>query len=173
VTTGSECTGKTTVAQAQARRHGTLWTPEAARVRAETKGVPLGFEDVEVIARGHIAAVEAAAGRVRELLLLDTDLVSTLVYSRHYYGRCPELIAREAQARLGDLYLLHHPDVPWVPDLARDRPAQREEIHALFVETLRALGARVADVRGGWPEREERAARAIDALLAEAVGRPG
>jgi NadR type nicotinamide-nucleotide adenylyltransferase len=169
--TGSECTGKTTLAQALARRHGTLWIPEAARVHAEGKPGPLGLEDVEAIARRHMEAADAAAGRVSDLLILDTDLVSTLVYSRHYYGRCPAWIAREAEARLADLYLLHHPDVPWIADPARDRPAQREEVHALFVETLAALGARVVDVLGSRPAREARAARAIDALLAEAGGR--
>lgn len=166
VMTGSECTGKTRLAEALARRYRTIWTPEAARVRGEAKAEPLGFEDVEWIARRHIAAADAAVGRVRDLLVLDTDLVSTLAYSRHYYGRCPGWIARDAGARLADLYLLHHPDVPWIADVARDRPQQREEIHELFVETLASLGARVVDIRGDWPEREERAARAIDALLA-------
>jgi len=34
----------------------------------------------------------------------DTDLVSTVVYSRHHYGECPAWIVGEAKKRLSDLY---------------------------------------------------------------------
>ena len=53
-------------------------------------------------------------------MLLDTDLVSTVVYSRHYYGDCPAWIEAAAVRRLADLYLLHDIDVPWT---ARRPPA--------------------------------------------------
>ena len=101
-----------------------------------------------------------------DLLFLDADLISTLVYSRHYYGTCPAWVEREARARLADLYLLHHPDVPWQPDPARDRPRARAEVHALFQHALDAFGARRVDVRGDFSEREARAVEAVDALLA-------
>jgi NadR type nicotinamide-nucleotide adenylyltransferase len=167
VLTGSESTGKSTLAARLANRYGTFWTPEAARVYVESRaGAPLGYEDVERIARMYIAAVEEAERRARGLLFLDTDLVSTLVYSRHYYGTCPAWVEREARARLADLYLLHHPDVPWQPDPARDRPRSREEVHALFQQALDAFGARRVDVRGDFGEREARAVQAVDALLA-------
>lgn len=168
VLTGSECTGKSTLAAELARRYGTVWTPEAARTHVEAKGsAPLGCDDVERIARAHIAAAEEAERRARGLLILDTDLISTVVYSRHYYGACPGWVERESRARLADLYLLHHPDLPWLPDRARDRPHSREEIHALFREVLDAFGARTVDVRGNFSERTARATEAIDALLAE------
>ncbi len=169
VLTGSECTGKTTLAAALAERYGTLWVPEPARAYAEAKPGPLGYEDVEPIARAHIAAADEAAAGARGLLILDTDLVSTVVYSRHYYGHCPAGVERAARERLAHLYLLHHPDVPWLPDPARDRGHRREHIHELFRQGLDALGARVVDVRGGWAERRERAVRAIDTLLEESA----
>lgn len=168
VLTGSECTGKSTLAAELARRYVTIWTPEAARVYMQAKGgIPLGYDDVEPIARAHIAAAEDSERRARGLLILDTDLISTVVYSRHYYGACPGWVEREARARLADLYLLNHPDVPWLPDPARDHPHSREEIHALFQEALDAFGARTLDVRGNFGERTARAVEAIDALLAE------
>ena len=165
VLTGSECTGKTTLAAALAERYGTHWVPEPARAYAEAKPGPLGYEDVEPIACAHIAAADEAAARAGRLLILDTDLVSTVVYSRHYYGNCPAWVERAARERLADLYLLHHPDVPWLADPARDRGHLRENVHDLFRQGLGALGARVVDIRGGWAERRERAARAIDELL--------
>ena len=99
-------------------------------------------------------------------MFLDTDLVSTVLYARHYYGACPSWIEEEARARRGDLYLLNHPDVAWVADgLQRDRATARDLMHRLFERTLREFEARVVDVRGPWPEREQRAAAEVDALL--------
>lgn len=165
--TGSESTGKTTLAAELAAHYATAWSREFAREYLDRKGSPLDHSDVEPIARGQLAAEEEAAARARGLLILDTDLVSTVVYSRYYYGRCPEWIAEAARARLADLYLLLHPDVPWVSDGAqRDRPEAREELHALFHYALEAFGARFADIRGPWPERRARAIATIDGLPA-------
>jgi NadR type nicotinamide-nucleotide adenylyltransferase len=152
VITGSECTGKTTLARALARDLGAILVPEFARAYAESKAGPLGAADVEPIARGQIRAEDEAIERARAegnpLLVLDTDLVSTTVYARHYYGACPPWIDEAALARRGDLYLMCDVDVPWVSDAARDRPHHRDEIHAMFVDALERLGARWAPVRG-------------------------
>jgi len=105
-------------------------------------------------------------GRGEGLVILDTDLFSTVIYACHYYGSCPEWIERAARERRGDLYLLLDVDAPWTPDPQRDRGEQREEMHALFRDTLEAAGARVVVIRGGWEERRVRAIEAIDALKA-------
>lgn len=165
VLTGSECTGKTTMAAGLARRYGTVWVPESARACAEAKGEPLGYEDVERIARRHLTAARGAVAEAARVLFLDTDLVSTLVYSRHYYGQCPEWIERAAREERADRYLLHLPDVPWFPDPSRDRGDRREEMHELFRRALDELDAPWVEIAGGWAERQARAERAVDALL--------
>ena len=96
--------------------------------------------------------------------------MSTVVYARHYYGDCPRWIERLAAERRGDLYLLCRPDLPWESDGVRDRPAAREEIHALFAATLAAAGARVVDVAGGGGAREALAMGAVEALLKQNAG---
>lgn len=168
VVTGSESTGKTTLAADLACHYGTTWVPEFARAylgeKMATTGQPLDAGDVEPIARGHIASADTAIARARRLVVLDTDLVSTMVYSRHYYGTCPAWIERATRDRLGDLYLLCDIDVPWLPDPARDRPHHREEMHRLFVGGLDALGARYVTLRGSWDDRRATAISAIDAL---------
>jgi NadR type nicotinamide-nucleotide adenylyltransferase len=165
VLTGGECTGKTTLARQLARSHGAAWVPEHAREYLNALARPLGYGDVEPIARGQIAAEDSAAKAAPRLLILDTDLVSTVVYSRYYYGDCPAWIVTAARERLADIYLLHHPDVPWVADgLQRDLPQRRGEMHALFEDALKAFGARSVDIRGGWDERRALAAGALTAL---------
>jgi len=163
VVTGSECTGKTTLAAFLADRFGCPWSAEFARAHAEAKRAPLGADDVEPIARGQRAAEDRAVGRAGALVVHDTDLVSTVVYAHHYYGGCPAWIEDAARARRGDLYLLLSPDVPWTPDGVRDRPRHREQIHELFQEALARLGARVVEVSGDWPERRVLAERAVAA----------
>jgi len=169
VLTGGECTGKTTLARTLAVRHDTTWSPEAAREAALAKAGPLGPEDVGPIARAHVAAADAAlreaTRRARPVFFLDQDLLSTVVYARHYYGSCPPWIERLAAERQGDLYLLCHPDLPWATDGVRDRPQAREEIHALFAAALADAGARVVDVTGQGAGREARAEAAVAELL--------
>jgi nicotinamide riboside kinase len=170
VLTGGECTGKTTLARTLAERHDTAWVPEAAREAALAKAGLLGPEDVAPIARAHVAAANAALNEATRhawpAVFFDQDLVSTVVYSRHYYGDCPPWIQRLAAERLGDLYLLCFPDLPWIPDAARDRGDRREEMHGLLAAALTDAGARVADVTGRGAEREARAEAAVAELLA-------
>jgi NadR type nicotinamide-nucleotide adenylyltransferase len=169
VVTGSECTGKTTLAGDLARQFGTVCVAEYAREyldrKVATTGLPLDERDVEPIARGQIAAEDRGAATAKGLLVLDTDLVSTTVYARHYYGACPAWIDQAARDRRGDLYLLCDIDVPWVADSVRDRPHHREHIHALFVEALNTLGAPYVLIRGSWVARLSTAVAAVSELL--------
>lgn len=173
VLTGSECTGKTTLARILARELDTLVVPEMARAHAEAKRGALDATDVEPIARAQMRADDEAMARAsvegRRVLVLDTDLVSTTVYARHYYGTCPAWIDAEARARRADLYLLCDIDVRWVSDPARDRPYHRAEIHAMFVTALTALGARWTTVRGLGEVRDDVAMGAVRMLLRTAA----
>lgn len=168
VVTGSECTGKTTLASELAAMFGAPCSPEFAREYVERKRASLDVGDVEPIANGQAAGEDAAMTGAGPLVIKDTDLMSTVVYAHHYYDGCPEWIERAASARLGDLYLLLHPDVPWIADgLQRDRPAARALLHGLFRQRLSALGARAVDITGDWAARRASARDAVTALLAE------
>jgi NadR type nicotinamide-nucleotide adenylyltransferase len=157
--TGPECTGKTTLAQQLAAHLGVPWVPEFVREYAERVRRPLTVDDVEPIAMGEIALLDAAPSD--GLLILDTDLVSTMVYSRHYYGECPEWIVAEALARRADLYLLTGIDVPWSSDDVRDSVEARSILHRAFVSALDAVDARVVRVSGSLEDRFAAAVKEI------------
>jgi NadR type nicotinamide-nucleotide adenylyltransferase len=172
VITGSECTGKTTLAAELAAELDASRSPEFARSYVDAKRAPLDASDVEPIAAGQLAVERAAehhaATRQARFVVRDTDLASTTVYARHYYGSCPEWIEAAARRRAGDLYLLLCPDVPWVADgLQRDRPddTERAEMHARFRNALPSLGARVVEIRGSWAERRRQAFAAVSAAV--------
>lgn len=171
VVTGGESTGKTTLAAEIARALETHWVPEYSRTYAEQVGRALTSADVEPIARGQVAVEDAAIERWRAQfgprrdappLVLDTDLVSTTVYAEHYYGACPEWIMAAARERLGDLYLLCEPDLPWTADGVRDQPAARQQLHAAFARRLKEMGAQMEVVVGLGDERLRHALAAVD-----------
>lgn len=163
--TGPESTGKTSFAQRLAGEYATLWVPEYAREYAEARGNELGAHDVEPIAKGQIANMERAAGS--GLVVLDTDLISTVVYARHYYGACPAWIEVEARERRADHYLLLDTDLPWTPDPARDAAGEvREDLFDAFRAALDEFETRWEIVSGAWEERYRRIAEAAAQLRA-------
>ena len=168
VLTGPECSGKTTLASALARRFRVPWLPEAARGYAGDVKRELTAADAELIAQRAIDADDAALAADPPLLLLDTDLISTVVYVRHYYGPCPAWIEAAARERRGDLYLLCTPDLPWTADGVRDRPAQRQEMFALFERAMLEFDCVSVDVSGTGIARERAALSAATALVSAA-----
>jgi len=178
-TVGPECTGKSTLAADLSEYYGAEVSAEAARLLAEERrevaesGTPasalLDASDVERIARTQVlleaAAETRARGRGRPLVVRDTDLISTVVYARHYYGSCPPWIVTAARERRADRYLLCDVDVPWADDGVRDRPHAREALFASFADALTEFGADTVVVRGDPVARLRTAVECVDALL--------
>lgn len=168
VITGSESVGKTMLAGQLGEHYRALVVPEFVREYAVKKGAPLDFYDHGPIAKGQMEVEDRIAARAEKrgdkLLIHDTDLVSTVVYCNHYFGRCPAFIEEAAIERRALHYLLPNIDVPWIPDGVRDRGDRRTELHALFEETLSRLGARFTTISGDWTTRFDRAVAVIEGL---------
>jgi NadR type nicotinamide-nucleotide adenylyltransferase len=167
VVIGPESTGKTALAKELSARFGAPWVPEYAREFVERTGRAVVLEDVDEIGRGQSAGEDRALASRPPLLILDTDLVSTFVYSRHYFGDVPPTVAAAMRSRIADLYLLLAPDVPWVAEAdQRQEPERREELFASFRATLEALGASHVAIQGSWSERRRAAIAAVNDCLA-------
>ncbi len=149
VVIGSECTGKTTLAEALAQHYGVPWVPEFARRFVAAKAEAPTVADVEAIAHGQIALEDEVAATASTLLIQDTDLLSTVVYAHHYYGECPAWVEATLLERRADLYLLAAIDVPWVADgTQRDRGDRRVQMQDLFRRALRARGFPFCEIEG-------------------------
>lgn len=164
VVTGPESTGKTTLARHLAGRFDTAWAPEAARGYLARLGRPPSLTDIEAIARLQLESEEAAARDARGLLVCDTDLLATRVWSEHYFGVCPGWIAEEAARRPYDLHLLCRADVPWVDDGLRDSPGLGPRFEGAFRRALRETRRPFVELSGSWADRQERAVAALLAL---------
>jgi nicotinamide riboside kinase len=144
------------LAQQLAEHFRVPWIPEFARDYAENHGT-LSAAHVDPIGRGQVAREDAAFRDAAGLIILDTDLLSTMVYGDQYYQFVPDWIPDVAKARLADLYLLCDIDVPWVADQVRDAQHQRRQMHDAFIDQLTRLGATYRLVSGEGPQRLSRA----------------
>mgnify|MGYP003320587316 FL=1 len=168
VVTGSECTGKTTLVQALATRFNAVYSTEGARKYLDEVQRPLSFADVEPIAHRQVSLEGETLEQAGNLVILDTDLVSTMIYSRHYYGGCKTWITEMAVSRMANLYLVCDIDVPWIEDgLQRDQgePGQRIQVHQAFISELERIHAPYEILSGDVDTRLERATTIIKAHL--------
>lgn len=160
---GAECTGKTTLARELAEHFRTIWVPEFARSYLESRGGTCAWEDMVRIAHGQMQAEDEAIGRANRLLFCDTDLLTTSLWSHHYFKKCDIEIMANANAREFALTLLLAPDLPWVNDGLRDCPSlkDRKWFHARLREGLEKRKRRFAEITGQEDERLRNALQAI------------
>jgi NadR type nicotinamide-nucleotide adenylyltransferase len=161
---GPESTGKSTLALALARRFDTVYVPEYARTLLERKNGELERSDLERIAHGQVASETALARRANRLLLCDTDVLTTVVWSEALYGECSPAI-RALAKRTYDLTLLLDVDVPWVADPVRYLPDERRSFFDRCRAALLEHGRPHVVIRGSWDERFAAAVDAIERLF--------
>ena len=167
---GPESTGKTTMSELLAKHYDTVWVAEYARVYLQDKwnNERKTCEDADLIpiARGQIALENELALKADRILICDTDLLETKVYSEEYYGGFvhPDL-DKYALKNQYDLYLLTNIDTPWEADYLRDRPDQRQEMYKAFENTLIKYKRPFIKLDGSIKERMKLSTAAIDKLL--------
>ena len=167
---GPESTGKTTLAKALAEHYQTPWVPEFARPYLQQKWElnqsVCTLEDLPIIAQGQLEAENAAMPEANRLIICDTNILVTKVWSEtHFDGYCaPALNAILANTQY-DLYLLTSIDVPWEKDDLRDRPNDREDMFTYFKKQLEDFNFPYLVLEGNPKSRLEKAVAAIDQLL--------
>lgn len=167
---GPESTGKTTLAQELADHYKTEWVPEYAReylqVKWDKEEKTCEPQDLIPIAEGQIRLENYLTKKANKLLICDTDLLETKVYSEAYYlGYCEPVLEKYALQNIYDLYLLTSIDIPWEKDDLRDKPNQRERMFLYFKETLEKYNKNFVILSGDNKKRFKRAIKSIDKLL--------
>lgn len=162
---GPESTGKSTLARQLAEHYQTEFVPEYARSYLEAKDNVCVYDDITRIAAGQLEAEEAAAQLSNKILFCDTDLMTTTIYSHHYFGQCPHFVQRLANERRYDLYLLMDIDLPWEADPQRDLSHRREEFRDRFRQELTSRRIPYVDIKGVGRQRLQSAIRAVDDFI--------
>lgn len=167
---GPESTGKTTLSEQLARHYNTVWVPEYAREYLQNKWnnerKTCEPEDLLPIAAGQMQLENDLTKKATEILICDTDLLETKVYSEAYYvGSCDPTLEKYAIENTYDLYLLTYIDIPWEADDLRDKPDEREEMFEYFKATLEKYDRNFIILKGNKKERLMLAIEQIDNLL--------
>ncbi len=167
---GPESTGKTTLSEQLARHYNTVWVPEYAREYLQDKWnnerKTCEPHDLLPIAEGQMRLENALAKKASKLLICDTDLLETKVYSEAYYiGHCDPVLEQHALENTYDLYFLTYIDVPWEMDDLRDKPLERARMFDYFKMTLEKYDRNFVILKGNKKTRLTTAINHIDKLL--------
>ncbi|WP_396636576.1 AAA family ATPase [Maribacter sp. R77961] len=167
---GPESTGKTTLSEQLARHYNTVWVPEYAREYLQQKWnnerKTCEPHDLLPIAAGQMQLENSLIKKATEILICDTDLLETKVYSEAYYiGDCDPILEKHALQNKYDLYFLTYIDIPWEADDLRDKPEEREEMFSYFKNTLEKYNRNFIILKGNKKERLKTAIEHIDKLL--------
>ncbi|SHJ46950.1 nicotinamide-nucleotide adenylyltransferase, NadR type [Maribacter aquivivus] len=167
---GPESTGKTTLSEQLARHYHTVWVPEYARDYLQDKWnnerKTCEPHDLLPIAAGQMRMENNLTKKATDILICDTDLLETKVYSEAYYiGDCDPILEKYALENTYDLYLLTYIDIPWEADDLRDKPDEREQMFNYFKDTLEKYGKNFITLKGNKKERLQKAINHIDTLL--------
>ena len=171
---GPESTGKTQLSLKLAAHFGAPVVAEYARERWDQQGV-LTLEDMLPVAHEQWRREDALVGRSHagpaapQLIICDTEALTTMLWSDLLYGTTPEELRRGAEQRCRNyaLYLLLDIDVSFAPDPQRcfPDPADREKAMRIWRGALERRQLPFELISGTWAEREQRAIAAITRLL--------
>jgi NadR type nicotinamide-nucleotide adenylyltransferase len=167
---GPESTGKTTLSKQLARHYNTVWVPEFARDYLQDKWnnerKTCQHDDLLPIAIGQMKLENELATKADRILICDTDLLETKVYSEEYYGGfVDENLEKAANENSYDLYLLTYIDTPWEEDDIRDRPELRLEMFNAFENALKKHNRPYILLKGDKKTRLQIAITAINKIL--------
>jgi nicotinamide riboside kinase len=165
---GPESSGKSWLAERIQRRFGGELVGEYVREFIDQEQRDTCYADIPAIARGQLAWEDAARARTPQLLILDTHLLSNMLWSRTLFGDCPAWLEQDLLARHYDLHLLLSPEgVEWVGDGQRCQPLldERQAFFEASRDWLDRHGQRYEVIEGSWSYRKERAFEAVEQLL--------
>ena len=167
---GPESTGKTTLSRHLARYYNSVWVREYAREYLQdvwnNERRTCEPRDLLPIAKGQMRLENELAQKTDTVLICDTDLLETKVYSEAYYsGTCDPILDKYAIENTYDLYFLTYIDVPWEADDLRDKPHERERMFKAFEDALKKYNRPYVLLKGGKRERLQEAVKHIDKLM--------
>jgi NadR type nicotinamide-nucleotide adenylyltransferase len=159
---GAPSTGKSTLAEALARRNETQWMPEYGREywQRHQQDRRLTPQQLLEIAQGHVEGEEQRIGEANRYLFVDTDASTTRIFARYYHGQAlPELDRMaEAAARRYDLCFLCDDDIPYEDTWDRSGEGSRALFQSWIEADLIQRGVPFIRLLGDLQQRLDRVA---------------
>jgi nicotinamide riboside kinase len=168
VLTGPESSGKSWLAAELQQHFGGVLVDEYVRWFIEQNPRDTCLADIPEIARGQLKWEDEARARQPHLLILDTHLLSNILWSQTLFGDCPTWIEQALLARHYDLHLLLSPEtVAWHDDGQRCQPqlAERQAFFQASRQWLELHHQPCQVLQGDWKQRKDAAFKAVTRLL--------
>lgn len=159
--TGPESTGKSSLAQQLADHFNTIWVAEYARQYINDLNCEYNEADILTIAKAQISNEYKLAKSANKLLICDTELIVTKIWSEHKYYRCDPWIINQIKESDYHLYLLCDIDLPWEQDPQREHPTLRKHFFNKYENELQGLGFNYKIVSGLGKDRLNNAIKII------------
>jgi NadR type nicotinamide-nucleotide adenylyltransferase len=137
---GAPATGKTTLAQALAKQHNTEWMPEYGREYWEknNQNRRLTQDELLAICLGHMDREEEAIQQAEDYLFIDTNALTTRLFSIYYHGHPTGAIDECANRCVSryDVVFLCGDDIAYEDTLDRSGDANRKMFQRMIIEDL-------------------------------------
>ena len=159
---GPESSGKSDLSEKLAKHFNTEWVPEFARTYVATLNRPYNIDDIVLIAKQQLNIELEKEKIANQFLFIDTELIIAKVWAEHVFNICPDFIKQELEKQQYDLYLLTHPDLPWIDDGIRENPHRREYFFNVYKSELISRGFNFAEINGHGDDRFKNTVNAIN-----------
>ena len=169
VLAGPESSGKSWLAEQLQAHFGGILVGEYVRYFIEQNPRDTCLADISQIARGQLDWEDQARALQPHLLILDTHLLSNMLWSQTLFGDCPAWLEPQLLNCHYDLHLLLSPDdVEWTQDGQRCQPslAERQAFFNASRQWLEQHQQPLQVITGDWHARQQQAFDAVEQLLA-------
>lgn len=160
---GPESVGKTILSHQLAVHFQTVVAHEVARDELTSNEFDVG--KIIEIGKKQTELVKQQQQVANKVLFCDTDVITTQIYSRHYFGKVPQELMELEKEISYDLYCLLNIDTPWIADSLRDFGHRRAEMFAVFKGELDKRNIPYLLIEGTWKERFEKVREQVETML--------
>jgi HTH-type transcriptional regulator, transcriptional repressor of NAD biosynthesis genes len=160
---GTESTGKSTLTQQLATHFNCSSVSEVGRDIVENSN-DFCFEDLKRIAETHANNIEKAVLGDSPLVIIDTDIHTTLSYSKFVFNKKISVSKAIFAINKANLYLYLNNDVPFFQDGTRFPEDLRNKLDGSHRQILKAKKVDFVEISGSWEERFEKAVGYINLI---------
>jgi len=162
---GTESTGKSVLTEKLAAHFNASIVMEAGRDLIPHSN-HFELADLYRVAEEHARRIDLAVRGDHPLVIIDTDIHTTMSYARFFLGETLSIPPNIQQSNAADLYLYLNNDVDFMQDGSRLTEPLRNQLDLSHRAILSESNISYVEIYGDWVRREKMAIAGINALLA-------